>query len=214
MTSTPASSAFTLAQLRTLALALLALATLGLTGCQTSKTTTLPPAAAQSASAPVYLAPGDVVRMTFAGEPKYTQSQKVRGDGKITLPDVGEVDVAGKRISEFQAELTRLYKDVLQNSTVTVTLESTVTPVYVSGAVARTGKLVLDRPATLLEVIMESGGFTSVANQKKVHLIRKVSGQHQTQFIDLSPALKGLPVPVIPVKANDVIFVPDRMVNL
>ena len=29
-----------------------------------------------------------------------------------------------------------------------------------------------------------------------------------------SLALKGLPVPVIPVKANDVIFVPDWMVNL
>jgi polysaccharide export outer membrane protein len=185
-----------------------------LTGCQTTKPPTFPSSGRTTSSGPVYLAPGDVVRMTFAGAPQYTQSQKVRSDGQLTLPDIGDVNAAGKRLSEFQAELARLYKDVLQNNAVTVTLESTVTPVYVSGAVNKSGKLVLDRPATVFEVIMEAGGFTTVANQKKVHLIRKVNGQHTTQFIDLSPALKGLPVPAIPVKSDDVIFVPDRMVNL
>ncbi len=191
---------------------LAALLVVGLCGCQSPKGSTLPTKAA--GSAPVSLSAGDVVRITFPGAPEFTQSQRVRTDGLVNLPLVGEVNAAGRRLPEFQAELSRLYKTQLQNSDVIVTLESTVTPVFLSGAVGKTGKLILERPTTLFEVIMEAGGFAGMANQKRVHLIRQVNGKHQTQFFDLSPAMRGEALSAVYVQRNDVIHVPERMINL
>lgn len=181
-------------------------------GCHSPKGSTLPTGG--TGGAPVSLSAGDVVRLTFTGAPEFTQSQRVRNDGKINLPLVGEVDAAGRRLPEFQAELGRLYKSQLQDSNVVVTLESSVTPVFLSGAVNKTGKIVLERPTTLFEVIMEAGGFAPMANQKRVHVIRQVNGKHQTQFFDLSPAMRGEPLPAVYVQRNDVIHVPERMINL
>lgn len=53
-----------------------------------------------------------------------------------------------------------------------MTLETTVIPVVVSGEVQKPGKISFERPATVLETIMEAGGFTAYADPKKVSLIR------------------------------------------
>ena len=59
----------------------------------------------------------------------------------------------------------------------------------VSGAVQKPGKIVFERPATVLEAIMEAGGFTPEANLKRVSVIRNVKGEHKTEQIDLRPVL-------------------------
>lgn len=158
---------------------------------------------------PGALASGDVVKLSFAGAPELNGVQKIRADGKISIPLLGEVDAAGKRLGQFQDELARLYKSQLKNNEVTVTLESSVIPIYVSGAVLRPGKVALDRSMTVFDAIMESGGFVNdVANPSRVVLIRNTNGQQVTQTLDLSPALKGRPTAAVYVKGYDAIYVP------
>src|SRR5437870_8797163 len=53
----------------------------------------------------VSLVSGDVIRLTFLGAPDLNQSQKIRTDGKINLPLIGEVDAAGMTIGSLQNEL-------------------------------------------------------------------------------------------------------------
>ena len=50
----------------------------------------------ERAAAPssVILSSGDVVKLSFSGAPELNQAQKIRADGKINLPLVGEVDAA------------------------------------------------------------------------------------------------------------------------
>src|ERR1700745_2386551 len=105
----------------------------------------------------VILASGDVVKLTFSAAPELNQSQKVRADGKLSLPLVGEVDAAGKTVGQLQGELIQLYKSQLKTPEVTVSLEASVTTVTVSGAVTRPGKLAFERPTTVLQAIMEAG---------------------------------------------------------
>lgn len=62
-----------------------------------------------------------------------------------------------------------------------------------SGEVQKPGKIVFERPATVLEAIMEAGGFTAYADPKKVSLIRQVLGDNHNQIVDLSTVLKGMP---------------------
>jgi polysaccharide export outer membrane protein len=178
-------------------------------GCQEQATTTLPQQFA--AKTPTHLAAGDVLRVTFPGAPELGQSQRIRPDGKIILPLIGEVSAAGKTLRDFQSELTQLYKPQLQDSEVVLALESISLPVTVGGAVEKPGRVIFERPATVLEAIMEAGGFNQYANTKKVTLVRTVNGQQYTQILDLSPVLRGTPTRAIYVNGGDVIYVPLKL---
>ena len=184
-----------------------ALVLLLFTGCQTS------PKAPQklTSQTPSFLVAGDSVRISFPAAPELNQTQKIGSDGTLSLPLVGEVAAAGKTVGELQVELARLYKPQLQDNEVVVTLDTRAVPVVVSGAVQKPGKVVFERPATVLEAIMEAGGFTPEADLKKVSLIRIVKGEHQSQVIDLRALLQGKPIPAIYCAGGDVIYVPEKL---
>jgi polysaccharide biosynthesis/export protein len=179
-------------------------------GCQSSKPAKAPLPVAQS---PTALTVGDVVKITFPAAPELNQTQKIGTDGTLSLPLVGEVHAAGKTPAALQTELSNLYKPQLQDSETVVTVESKAIPVVVSGAVQKPGKVVFERPATVLEAIMEAGGFTAEADLKKVTVIRIVKGQHQTQIFDLRPILRGNPMGATYISGGDVIYVPERLLN-
>jgi protein involved in polysaccharide export with SLBB domain len=160
---------------------------------------------------PSYLVAGDTVRISFPAAPELNQTQKISADGSLSLPLIGEVAASGKTVGELQGELARLYKPQLQDNEVLVTLDTRAVPVVVSGAVQKPGKILFERPATVLEAIMEAGGFTPEADLKKVSLIRIVKGEHETQVVDLRPLLKGKPTPAIYCSGGDVIYVPEKL---
>jgi polysaccharide biosynthesis/export protein len=160
---------------------------------------------------PSYLVAGDTVRISFPAAPELNQTQKISSDGSLSLPLIGEVAASGKTVGELQVELARPYKPQLQDNEVLVTLDTRAVPVVVSGAVQKPGKIVFERPATVLEAIMEAGGFTPEADLKKVSLIRIVKGEHETQIVDLRPVLQGKPTPAIYCSGGDVIYVPEKL---
>jgi polysaccharide biosynthesis/export protein len=157
------------------------------------------------------LAPGDVVKLSFSEASELNQSQKIRADGKINLPMIGEVDAAGRTIGSLQSELASRYKSELQNDTIIVTLESGIVQVVVSGAVSKPAKLSFDRPTTIFQAIMEAGGVTDYGNLKKVHLVRVVKGEQRTQVLDLSSTLGGKTTQASYVRDGDVIYVPQTL---
>jgi protein involved in polysaccharide export with SLBB domain len=162
---------------------------------------------------PNYLNAGDTVKVTFPAAPELNQTQKIGTDGALSLPLVGEVHAAGKTPGQLQAELAQQYKSQLQDNEVLVTVESKAIPVVVSGAVQKPGKIVFERPATVLEAIMEAGGFTPEADLKRVSVIRIVKGEHYTELYDFRPVLHGKPTNAVYVNGGDVIYVPERLLN-
>ena len=187
---------------------LAAVAFLLCSGCQTPHAAVPLPA-----QAPGALVAGDTLRISFPGAPELNQTQKIGTDGKLSLPLVGDVVASGKSVGELQAELVRLYKSQLQDSEVLVSVETRAVPVVISGAVQKPGKVVFERPATVLEAIMEAGGFTPEADMKRVELIRLVKGEHYTQVFDVRPVLRGTPTRATYVSGGDVIFVPEKLLN-
>lgn len=174
-------------------------------GCETTVSTNFPEDA--SARTPITLSPGDVLKISFPGTTELTQTQKIQTDGKINLPFIGEVQAAGRTIGELQNNLVALYKPQLQNTTVVVTLESSVTPVVIGGAVKKAGKYAFDRPTTVLQAIMEAGGIDQFGTLGKVSVIRLINGQQRTQLVDLRPILQGQPVKPMYVHGGDIILV-------
>jgi len=183
---------------------------LALSSCQTNVSSTTFSGQAAPPTRVTLLA-GDVVRLTFAGAPELNQAQKIRADGKLSLPLVGEVAAAGKTIGQLQGELAELYKSQLKASEVTVSLESSLTTVVVSGAVAKPGKIVFERPTTVFQAIMESGGASEFGNLSQVRLVRTINGVQRSQLMDLRPTLRGAATRAFYVRDGDIIYVPQSM---
>jgi polysaccharide export outer membrane protein len=193
-----------------LAAGIAVIATLFSAGCQSAGPY---PRDAMIPSRPVTLSPGDVVRLTFAGAPEWNQSQTIRADGKLSLPQIGEVRAAGKLVPQFQSQLEALYEPELTNNDVLVTLENGVMSVYVSGAVNKPGKLAFNRPTTVLQAVSEAGGMTMFGSLKKVRVVRLEKGQQHMYNLDLRSAIKGRIMPPATgpfyIRDGDVISVPQ-----
>jgi polysaccharide export outer membrane protein len=156
---------------------------------------------------PVRLSPGDTIKIAFAENSDLDQTEKIRRDGKVNLPLIGEVQAAGKRVMDFQHELVSHYEDHLGNPEVLVTLEHSPASVVVSGFVTHPGKVELDRPKTVYQVIMEAEGVSDYGSASNIHLTRIVNGQQRTETINLRPAIHGQPVIPEYVQDGDVIYV-------
>src|SRR5437773_12280544 len=93
-----------------------------LLGCQTVE---YPPRGERiGTSTAVRLSPGDVIKVSFSETSELNQTQKIKMDGKVNLPLVGELKASGKTVAAFQRELANLYADQLEENEVLVTLEN------------------------------------------------------------------------------------------
>jgi polysaccharide biosynthesis/export protein len=185
-------------------------------GCKTPEPTALSMAQSQASAPPaassVRLNPGDVVQVGFPAAANLNTTERVRLDGNLLLPLVGEVPAAGKTPAELQADLKKLYGKHLQVTEVVVIVATSSASVFVSGAVARPGKIAMERPMTVLDAIMEAGGFDAKrANVKKVAVIRQQDGKYSRHSLNLKPVLQGENVHPFKLEPFDIVFVPDKL---
>jgi polysaccharide export outer membrane protein len=184
--------------------ALIAIVALACAGCQT-KWPPLPyPPTPHTA---VRLSPGDTIKIAFAENSDLDQTQKIRRDGKISLPLIGEVQAAGKRIMDFQNQLIGSYDQHLDNPDVLVTLENSPATVIVSGFAGNPGKVEFDRPTTVYQAIMQSGGVSDYGSLSNIHLTRIIYGVQRTESLNLKPSIRGKPVQPEYVQDGDVIYI-------
>jgi len=154
---------------------------------------------------------GDIVKITFPGAPALDATQQVRRDGKISLAGGGEMQAAGLTTSQLESQVLKKYSDQLVSKEVTVSIESSSFPVFVTGAVLRPGEISSDRPITALEAIMKAGGFDySKANLKSVTIVRHEGKEVRNFKVNLKLPLEGKPSEPFYLKPSDIVFVPER----
>ncbi len=104
-----------------------------------------------------------------------------------------------------------LYAPQLSSKEVTVEVQSSSIPVYVTGAVLRPGKITSDHPITALEAIMEAGGFDyTKANLKAVVIIRQEGNQTKKYNLNLKLEMEGNSSEPFYLKPSDIIYVPEK----
>jgi polysaccharide biosynthesis/export protein len=154
---------------------------------------------------------GDTLSVSFAGAPDLNTVAVIRRDGRITLKSLGEFKAAGLTPLEMEKELIKLYGPQLQTKEVTVAVQSSAFPVYVTGAVLRPGKILSDRPMTALEAIMEAGGFDyGKANLKSIRVLRTQDGRTEHYTLNLKKVLNGQEPEQFALKPSDIIYVPEK----
>jgi polysaccharide export outer membrane protein len=186
---------------------------LAFTGCETPQ---MPEPAKQGVSnqphaETIVLREGDVLKISFPGSANLDTTQQIRRDGKISMPLVGEVVAAGMTPDQLKDSLIKLYAPQISSKEVTVALESSSFPIFVTGCVVHPGKILSDHPMTALEAVMESGGFDyAQANLKNVKVIRRENGVSESYTLNLKQVLEGKEDKPFYLKPSDIVFVPER----
>jgi polysaccharide export outer membrane protein len=159
----------------------------------------------------VILREGDILKISFPGSPSLNTVQTIRNDGIITLPLVGEVKAAGNTPAELDQKLMDLYASQLTEKEVTVEVQSSFFPIYITGAVLRPGKIMSDHPMTALEAVMEAGGFDyTKADMKHVKVIRKEAGGTKNYILNLKAVMDGTTGAPFYLKPDDILFVQEK----
>jgi len=110
--------------------------------------------------------PGDVLEITVLGNADLSRSVTVQPSGSITFPLLNEVSVAGLTVSEIQRKMaTLLEKDFLVDPHVEVKVKEFLSQfVVVIGELNTPGRKVLRGGSRLVDVLVDSGGFTPRAS--------------------------------------------------
>jgi len=105
---------------------------------------------------------GDGLDIAVWGVKDLNSSVRVRPDGKITIPGLGEVVASGFTPKALQADLAVRLKELVKNPIVTVTVrEITNSRVYIFGSGVQTGVVDLNRRTTLLQLLCTIGTLPS-----------------------------------------------------
>jgi polysaccharide export outer membrane protein len=130
------------------------------------------------------LAAGDTLDLMVYKEPDLNMRSKISRDGRVQLPLLGEVAVAGKTVREAQDYIRSLLNaDYLVDPQVYLNIASyTQRKITLIGQVVRPGSYELQGNESLgiLEAIGMAGGFTRIADSKNVTIKRIVGGKPDT----------------------------------
>lgn len=188
------------------------LAIFSLAGCATSAPPVNPGAASYTTN---NLIEGDVISINFQYSTNFNTVQKIGLDGKLNLTGVGQVTAANKTTTQLETELTSLYKDQVKDDPVTVKIVTAESVVYVAGAVMHPGKVSLDRPLTVLEAVMEAGGYdTDRADLSNVMVLRLENGEQKCYRVNLKRILAGHDPTPFYLRPFDVVQVATKVFNL
>jgi polysaccharide export outer membrane protein len=133
---------------------------------------------------------GDVVNVRVAGQDAASTRERVRSDGKITVPMVGEIMARGKRPVQLQAEIQEKMKAFFQVPVVTVALDANAEmKVSVVGEVKNSGTFQLEPGANVLHALAAAGGLTDYADNTAIFVVRKSLPQRvRFRYADLRSA--------------------------
>ncbi len=130
------------------------------------------------------LAAGDTLDLMVYKEPDLNMRSKIARDGRVQLPLLGEVAVAGMTVRQAQDYIKKLLNaDYLVEPQVYLNIASyTQRKITLIGQVVRPGSYELQGNESLgiLEAIGMAGGFTRIADSKNVTVKRIAGGKTET----------------------------------
>ncbi len=119
---------------------------------------------------------GDAPRIANSGA-------TVMMDGRISLRDIGDVEVVGLTLTELADYLKKLYAVIYDNPIVTTTLAQSNSLRYtVMGKVSQPGIFLLDYPTTIVQAVARSGGFTEWASKDITVVRAKMKEEDKAHF--------------------------------
>ena len=120
------------------------------------------------------IGPGDILQISVWQEPQFGETVEVRPDGKISLPLVSDVAVAGLTPSGAQGKMADKLQSFVKHPLVTVVVAQVHSRmVYVIGEIEHPGPYPMVSPINVEQLIARAGGPTKRAKQKRVYILHQ-----------------------------------------
>ena len=125
-----------------------------------------PTAVLPTEGASYVVGPGDVLEVTVLDQSDVSRSTTVQPNGRFTMPLLGDIEVAGKTVSEIQKLITDLLsRDFLVDPRVEVRVREFASQfALVLGEIVNPGRRSLRGNTRLIDLLIESGGFRASAS--------------------------------------------------
>ena len=161
--------------------------------------------------------PGDKVNIKIFPDDQYIRGGQfeVTPEGNVTLPLIGKVTIAGKTINQASEDLSKIIdKDYIISPEVVIEILGYKLETFVIlGQVQKPGTFNMPsgpQNFTFLQAVSMAGGFSQVANIKKVKIIRQIDGQRKIIRINAESIIGGESED-IKIEPGDVIHVSESL---
>ena len=162
------------------------------------------------------LQPGDLLRVEVFQEEDLLKEVRISQEYTINLPLIGTLNLKGKTLRQTMELVRSLYdKDYLVNPQVNVSVkEYTKRTVDVQGQVGKPGAVEFppEEGLTLYQSITRAGGFTRLADRKRVLLTRKTpEGESETITVNVNEIIEGTSKEDWQLQKDDKVYVQERI---
>lgn len=149
---------------------------------------------------------GDSIAIRVYQQDDLSTVGKIRRDGRIALPLIGEIMVVGKHPSVVAREIEGKLKQFVVSPRVTVNVE-VPQPVTVStiGEVAHVGTVTLEPPAGMIQALSQAGGLTDYADKSRIFVLRQFPSFQRIRFTYDSIITNQDGAATFPLRSGDVI---------
>ena len=134
----------------------------------------------------------------------------VMPDGKISYPLIGEIQAAGRNVTELKKAITEKLQNYVTAPEVTVIVQESLSRrIYTHGKLNRPGPYPLLPGMTVLQAISTAGGFTEWADEKNILIVRREGAKEVQLRFNHKEYVSGKNLEQnILLKPNDTIVVP------
>ena len=146
--------------------------------------------------------------------PELSTSIPVRPDGKITIPLIDDLPVAGKTPTELARDIEKALAVYIQDPIVSVIVRDFVGPfqdrVRIVGEASRPQALPYRSTMTLLDAMIAVGGMTDFADGNRAIISRRVNGGAKQYRVLLDDLLRNGDMSAnVRIQPGDIIIIPE-----
>ena len=157
---------------------------------------------------------GDALQINVWRNPELSLNVTVRPDGKISLPLIEDLPVAGKTPTQMARDVEKQLSQYVQNPIVTILVNGFVGPlsrqIRVVGEATKPQALPYRADMTALDVMIAVGGLTDFAAGNRAIIVRMVEGKTKTYRVKLDDLVKDGDVRAnVPMLPGDILMIPQ-----
>ncbi|MEX2480409.1 MAG: polysaccharide biosynthesis/export family protein [Gammaproteobacteria bacterium] len=165
---------------------------------------------AQEEAAPYHIKPGDLLMISVWREEDLQIEALVRPDGKFSFPLVGDVQAAGRSVTEIQDEIIDRIETYIPDAVATVMVRQIEgNKAFVVGKVNRPGPILMTSDTNVMQALSIAGGTAQFAGLKSIVILRGQGGNQTAIPFNYGEVESGKNLQQnITLQAGDVVVVP------
>jgi polysaccharide biosynthesis/export protein len=136
---------------------------------------------------------GDSLQISVWKEPEVSvPSIIVRPDGRITVPLIKDLEVAGLTPRQAESIITEGLSKFYTDPNVTVVVAAIASKkIYIIGSVRKEGTLPYTYGMSIMQALSEAGGLTDYAKRKKIYVLRTEGGREYRLDFNYDEVVRG-----------------------